>query len=110
MTLVRWAVGNWVSRVYLVVVVAATVWAFVSVARWGQPDADLAVVWPLLLTAPWSWLLAGVLPEAWAGSDVVFVVCLGVGALVNAVVVNGVVWQIRRARASYDVVDRGLGS
>ncbi|MFD1372977.1 SCO4225 family membrane protein [Actinoplanes sichuanensis] len=103
MTFVRWVVGGWFSRAYLVVVVAATVWAFVSVARWGQPDADLEVIWPMLLTGPVSWLLFAVMPGAWADSDVVFVACLSVGALANAVVIDAVVRQIRRARASYDV-------
>jgi hypothetical protein len=98
MRIVRWLVGGWFSRVYLVAVTLAIVWAFVQLHRWGQPTADLAVFWPALVTGPTSWLLLAAAGRLWDGSDLAYVVCVAVGALVNAAVVNGLAAAARRGR------------
>ncbi|GAB1642937.1 SCO4225 family membrane protein [Krasilnikovia sp. MM14-A1259] len=98
MRVVRWFVGSWLSRIYLGAVAVATVWAMLSIGAWDQPDANVAAVFPLLMTAPVSLpLLAAV--EDWAINDGVFLGCVVVGALVNAAAINGVVALVRRIRA-----------
>jgi hypothetical protein len=98
MRVVRWFVGGWFSRIYLVAVTLAVVWALVQLNRWGQPTADLDVLWPILMTGPSSWPLLAVAGRFWDGSDLGYVVCVAVGALINAAVFNGLAFAARRGR------------
>ena len=97
MTIVRWFAGSWLSRIYLAVVVlvaAASLWELLT---WVQPDANLAAIWPLLLTMPLS------LPfVVWAPDELTspwfFTVCVSASALANAAVLNRIVSWVHESR------------
>jgi hypothetical protein len=95
MTVLRWFVGSWLSRIYLLVVATYSVWTAVSLARWGQPYADLEVMCLMLITAPVSWALLTAV-ERWDGNTGVFCGCIAAAALVNAAALNGMAALIRR--------------
>ncbi|WP_245996710.1 SCO4225 family membrane protein [Streptomyces armeniacus] len=89
----RSALGSVLARVYLAVCAGLLVWALV-VSSGDNPDASFAGVWPVLATAPVSLVLL-VLPD----HSSMILVAVGLGALVNAVVIG---WCARALR-------RGLG-
>ncbi|MEV4640532.1 hypothetical protein AB0J80_24630 [Actinoplanes sp. NPDC049548] len=94
MKILRWFVGSWIARIYLTAVGASIVWAFVEIARWGQPTADFALMWTMLMTAPWSYALLTIAAR-WDGNDGVFIGCIAAAALVNAALLNGVALLVR---------------
>lgn len=97
MAMMRWFVGGWLSRIYLVVVAAVTAWSLWEVLTWDQPDATFAGVWPMFLTMPLSLPLMMLTPDDQAG-PLLFSACIAVSALVNAAALNGLVVFVRRGR------------
>ncbi|MEU9466255.1 hypothetical protein AB0D78_06285 [Streptomyces avermitilis] len=91
---------NWLSRVYLAVVVAATGFVLYDAAFVSHPDASLAGVVPWLLTAPLS-LLYTLLPDAMfsdapTGVSMAFYLAgIAVAALANAVFMGVALRRIR---------------
>jgi hypothetical protein len=98
MRIVRWFVGSWVSRIYLVAVAVVTVWALVSIATWDHDDANFSFIYPIVLTSPVSLVLLTAV-DRWGG-EVLAVACVVVGALVNAAAWNGLVVLVKRARST----------
>jgi hypothetical protein len=97
MRVVRWFVGSWVSRIYLVVVIAAYVDARVSLATSDGSLPNYPDVVPTALTLPMVMLPALVLQKQEGGW--VWEVSLVVGALGNAAILNGAVVLLKRFRA-----------
>lgn len=101
--IVGWFVGSWLSRIYLVLVVVATVWASVSLLTWDGEAPNYADVGPTALTLPGSTI--GVLidrlttPYAAGTFWWTWLISVTVGALINAVALNGVVALTRRLYA-----------
>jgi hypothetical protein len=95
--IVRWLVGSWLSRIYLITAAAVIVWAMVTYAKWGQPYADVAITCTMLLTGPGSWPLLAAAGR-WNGNTGVFLGCVVAGALINAVALNAVAAVLRQAR------------
>ncbi|MFE4537687.1 SCO4225 family membrane protein [Streptomyces scopuliridis] len=89
---VRDALGNVFARVYLAVCAALVVWAVV-VTLADNPDGSFAGVVPTLATAPVS-LIMLVLPDH---SSMLFV-AIGLGALVNAVLIGWCARALSRGR------------
>ncbi|MFJ9211730.1 hypothetical protein CU044_4115 [Streptomyces sp. L-9-10] len=79
---VRHALGSVLARVYLAVIVVLVIWAVV-VSLGDNPDASFAGVVPLIATAPVS-LLVIALPDH---ASMIFI-AIGLGALVNAVLIG----------------------
>ncbi|MFD7284763.1 SCO4225 family membrane protein [Streptomyces sp. NPDC059863] len=88
--IVRQALGSVLARVYLAVCAVLTVWAVV-VSLGDNPDASFAGVVPLIATAPVS-LIVIVLPDH---TSMIFI-AIGLGALVNAVVIGWCARALRR--------------
>ncbi len=99
MRIVRWFVGSWVSRIYLAVVAAVTTHVLVSIhmapsgPNYSQPEI---VLLPLsmpgvILTLP----VINTISDPWWLS---LAVCVAVGALINAVAINGAAAVLRRTR------------
>jgi len=79
----RFIVGNWYARGYLILVALTAVVVTWSIVTWDQPDANLAAVWLFVVTAPLSFVLVGVaspIIDHTAG----FVAYIAVCALANA--------------------------
>jgi hypothetical protein len=57
----RYIVGNWWARGYLILVALTALFVVWSLATWDQPDANLAAIWLFVVTAPLSFVLIGVL-------------------------------------------------
>ncbi|SHN42204.1 SCO4225 family membrane protein [Cryptosporangium aurantiacum] len=96
MRILRLAFGNWFSRAYLAGVAVVAALVTVSLVTWDQPDANLAAVWLIFVTLPFSFL--GVLaPDSAAGPALLGGVALG--AFVNAVLIGGLVSLVRRRPA-----------
>jgi len=94
MRILELAIGNWFSRAYLIGVAVVAAGVTYSLVTWDQPDANLAAVWLLLVTLPFSYL--GVLaPESAAGAAPL-IAAVALGAFVNAVLIGAVVSRARR--------------
>jgi hypothetical protein len=95
MRIMQLAFGNWFSRAYLigVAVVAALVTA--SLATWDQPDANLAGVWLVFVTLPFSLPLLALAPDSALGPVVFYGAC-ALAAVANAVFLGGMVALYRR--------------
>ena len=99
MTLLRLALGNWLSRLYLLLVAAVAVVVITSYVAYGDSDANAALVFIflVLVTLPVSALgsLGGdsplLLPLLYFGSMVL-------GALVNAIVLGLLADAVRHGR------------
>ncbi|MBO8198277.1 SCO4225 family membrane protein [Streptomyces smyrnaeus] len=89
---VREALGSLAARIYLAGCAVLLVWAVV-VSQADQPDASFAGVVPVFATAPASLILL-VLPDH---LSMVFV-AVGLGALVNAVLIGWCARALRRGR------------
>jgi hypothetical protein len=115
--IVSWFVGSWLSRIYLALVAAATVFASVpSMARlagdgsgYSHPD-----ILPTVLSLPGSVLLLTLLGRAmggqWLGVEDVqwlWVASVAGGALINAATLNGVVALVRRLKANVKASGQG---
>jgi hypothetical protein len=55
--IIRFLVGNWPARIYLVLVAAAALFMVWSLATLEHPAASFSGIYLLLLTSPCSWLL-----------------------------------------------------
>lgn len=106
MTIVRWFVGSWISRIYLASVAAVTTYVLVSesIRMAQQPGPTYShpefVLLPLsmpgvILTLP----VINTIQGPWWLSLALWV---AVGALINAAVINGVAAALRRSRARRD--------
>lgn len=101
MRVLRWFAGSWVSRIYLALVAAVTIHLVVSVSiemadsghSYRQPEIILLpLTMPgVLLTLP----VIDTMQDPWWLS---LVLCVTVGALINAVAINGVAAALRRRR------------
>ncbi|EXG80901.1 SCO4225 family membrane protein [Cryptosporangium arvum] len=97
MRILQLAFGNWFSRAYLIgVAVVAAVVTF-SLATWDQPDANLAGVWLVFVTMPFSLPLLAITPDSALGPVVFYAVC-AVAAVANAAFIGGMVALYRRSR------------
>ena len=103
MKIIGWFAGSRLSRMYLALVVVATVWSSVSLLTWDGQSPNYADIGPTALTLPGSligslFLLVPV-PD---GTDLFWLTWLSavtVGALLNAAALNGLVALARRLRA-----------
>ena len=109
MKIVRWFVGSWLSRIYLALVAAATVFASVpSLARYAEDGSGYSHpdILPTALSLPGSILLLTLFGRAtggqWLGVEGahwLWVGCVAWGALINAAALNGVVALAKRWKA-----------
>ena len=97
MRIIQLAVGNWFSRTYLIGVAVVAALVTYSLVSWDQPDANLAGVWLIFVTLPFS-LLVTLAPEAAAGPSLFYAAVL-LGALVNAAFIGAMVALYRRRSA-----------
>ncbi|MEV0902440.1 hypothetical protein [Actinoplanes sp. NPDC049802] len=101
MRIARWLVGTWVSRIYLALVAVVTTYIAVSEvieqAQSAGPTYSMPEIILLPLTMPGVLLTIPVLNIVqgfwW------LVLCVVVGALINAAAINGVAAAVRRSRA-----------
>ena len=95
MRILQLAFGNWFSRAYLlgVAVVGALVTA--SLVTWDQPDANLAGVWLIFVTMPFSLPLLAAAPDSALGPVVFYVAC-ALAAVANAMIIGALVSFARR--------------
>ena len=91
MRILKFAFDNWFSRAYWLLVVATFVLVATSYATWDQPDANMAGVWLIFVTAPFS--VVGILGESMVG------IWLGMfaGAFLNATIIGAIVHAVGRA-------------
>ena len=84
------AFGNWLSRTYLIGVVLVVLWVvWLYATADGSGDANLAGVWPIVVTLPGSYLgVALTVATDGAGAMPFFLVSMAFGALLNAVVLG----------------------
>ncbi len=87
----RAAVGNVFALVYVAVCAALLVWALAVTAADSSGESSLAVIIPLLATAPVSFVLL-VLP----GGLAMLIAAVVLGALVNAAVIAWCARALRR--------------
>ena len=89
MTVIRFLTGSWASRVYLLLVLAATGYLLVDTAFVEHEDASFAGIWLLLLTGPGSWLSMPLVDAgpAWL-HPLTFWIGAAVGALLNTVLLS----------------------
>ncbi|GGQ90018.1 hypothetical protein GCM10010251_00100 [Streptomyces aurantiogriseus] len=92
------AVNNWVSRGYLAAVVLTGGFALYEDVFVSHADASMAYVVPMLLTAPLNMLFTVAL--GWIPTDAPFYLGIAVGALVNAVILGGIVRAVSRRQGS----------
>ncbi|MEV4280038.1 SCO4225 family membrane protein [Actinoplanes xinjiangensis] len=101
MRIARWFVGSWVSRIYLAVVAAVTTYvvasASIQTTQSGYTDSMPEIVLlplsmpgvlltlPMIMTTQGPWWLS-------------LVVCVAIGALINAAAINVVASVLRRSR------------
>lgn len=90
---IRAALRSPIALTYLAGCAILLGWALVVTANHG-PDASLAGVWPLLATAPVSLILL-VLPD----HPSMLFLAIGVGALVNTVLIGWCHHSLRRGRS-----------
>lgn len=94
----RFLFGTWASRIYLLLVLAATVYTLVDTAFVEHEDASFAGIWLLLLTSPGSWLS---MPLVDAGPQwlhpLTYWIGAAVGALLNTVVLSALARRSNRA-------------
>jgi len=101
-TLLTLATGNWLSRVYLAAVAAATVYFVVDALFVSHADASMSGAVPWLLTAPLS-MLYTLLPEGTLNGTgdgafmAVYLVGIAVAALANAAFMGLALRRIRPA-------------
>ena len=95
MRILQLAFGNWFSRAYLIGVGVVAALVIASLATWHQPDANLAGVWLLFVTMPFSLLLVALAPDTAVG-PAVFYLAVTIAALVNATVIGVLVSFARR--------------
>jgi hypothetical protein len=93
--MLRFAFDNWLSRAYLLGVVAVAGWVFWTLSR--NPDTNFAAVWLIFVTLPFSFL--GVWGAGTAVGEVLFFAAIVLGALVNAMALGSLVALVRRGRA-----------
>ncbi|MFC8434970.1 SCO4225 family membrane protein [Streptomyces sp. NPDC057253] len=91
------AVDNWPARGYLAVVAAAL--GFFLVAAYALPDPGFAGIWPIMATAPMSFLVLASVPGAdavpeWL-SPLLFTAGTVVAGLVNAVLLGRLAHRLR---------------
>lgn len=95
--------GNWCSRAYLIIVALVGSFVTLSYANWDQPDANLAGVWLVFATLPFS--LFGTLAADPAAGTCLLVAAVAMGAMINATVIGLVANRNRRsARRRADAV------
>ncbi|MEU7905771.1 SCO4225 family membrane protein [Actinoplanes sp. NPDC049118] len=109
MKVVHWFVGSWLSRIYLALVAAATVFASVpSLARYAEDGSGYSHpdILPTALSLPGSILLLTLVGRATGGQWLsvegvqwMWVGCVAGGALINAAAITGVVAVARRLKA-----------
>lgn len=91
------AVDNWPARVYLAVVAAAL--GFFLVAVYALPDPGFAGIWPIMATAPLSFLALLAVPGTDAGpewlSPLLFAVGTVLAGLVNAALLGRLTHRLR---------------
>ncbi len=91
----RLTFGNWASRIYLLVVVAVSVLVTASLTMWNGPDANLAGVWLIFVTLPFSFVGALVLDSP-AGL-LLLIIAIVLSALTNAFLI-GLALRLSRRR------------
>jgi hypothetical protein len=106
MRIVRWFVGSWISRIYLASVAAVTTYVLVSesiqMAQQSGPTYSHPEFVLLPLSMPGVILTLPVINTIQGPWWLSLALCVAVGALINAVVINGVVAVLRRSRARRD--------
>ena len=106
MKFVRWFVGSWVSRIYLVLVAVVTTYVVVSESIQRAQSAEPTYSMPEIVLLPLA--MPGViltLPAINTVQDpwwLSLVLCVAVGALINAAAINGVAAVLRRSRTRRD--------
>lgn len=107
MRILQLAFGNWFSRAYLIGVAVVAVFVVVNLTTWDQPDANLAGVWLLFVTMPFSFLVT-LVPDSVTGSAVFYAV-VALAALANATAIGALVSVTRRGlrRAASGATPRG---
>ncbi|GAA3397822.1 SCO4225 family membrane protein [Cryptosporangium minutisporangium] len=97
MRILRLAFDNWFSRAYLAGVAVVTALVTVSLVTWDQPDANLAGIWVILVTLPFS--LLGIVATDSAAGPAVLMAAVVLGAVINATAIGGLVALVRRRPA-----------
>jgi hypothetical protein len=98
MTFLRIVADSWLSRIYLLYVVAIGAIVTHSMITWDQPDANMAGVGIIFATAPGSFIITA-FPDvdSDAAAIVLIVACAIFGALLNAAAINGIVKLLHAA-------------
>ncbi|MGX6606794.1 SCO4225 family membrane protein [Micromonosporaceae bacterium Da 78-11] len=101
MRIVRWFVGGWVSRTYLLLVAAVSTYVLVSMsmrmAQSGYTDSQPELVL-LPLSMPGALLALPMINRIGGPWWLSLAVCVAVGALSNAALINGVAALLRKSR------------
>lgn len=97
MRILQLAFGNWFSRAYLIGVALVAAFVSASYATWDQPDANLAGVWLVFVTLPFSLPLLAIAPDS-ALAPVVFYAACALAAVLNAALIGGMLALVRRTR------------
>ena len=104
--------GSWAARLYLVAVVIAYVLGFVGEVTTPPEDgASLGFLYLILFTLPWSVLLPAALSAVPSDAVVswLWLVFLGLGAVVNALAITLVSRRVAAGRESIEVNPRSVG-
>jgi len=90
-------VGNWPSRIYLALVLASVLFAVASITTYQGSDANLAAVWPILMTLPWTLLFIWLVPDSGGvGAALALVGIVTVATLLNMAIISWLVRLVRR--------------
>ncbi|PWI18692.1 hypothetical protein DI272_34545 [Streptomyces sp. Act143] len=94
---------NWLSRIYLAVVAVAV--GFFLVAAYALPDPGFAGIWPIMATAPLSFVaLMAAIPAGFVGADwlnpLIFAVGCSLAGLVNAVLLGRFAHRLSAGRSA----------
>ena len=95
------AFGNWLSRTYLIGVALVVLWVlWTYAADDGSGGANLAGIWPIVVTLPGSYLgVALTVATGGAGATAFFIGGVTLGALANAVLLGLAVRTVQGYRA-----------
>ncbi|MFG1925720.1 SCO4225 family membrane protein [Cryptosporangium sp. NPDC048952] len=97
MRILQLAFGNWFSRAYLIGVALVAAFVTVTVLTWDQPDANLAGVWLIFVTLPFSLPLLAITPDSVLGPVTFYAAC-ALAAFANAATIGAMVALYRRTR------------
>ena len=97
MRILQLAFGNRFSRAYLIGVALVGALVTASLVAWDQPDANLAGVWLIFVTMPFSLPLLAIAPDSVLGPVAFYAAC-ALAAVANAAFIGGMLALYRRGR------------